>query len=298
MKRRILSGILLAAMLIACAVSCSDSKTPNNAETTAADTQDTETTAAETTVVNYKSANLPETKLDGYNFRIISQKTENVWWQLDTEEQTGEVFNDAIYERNNTIEEAFDVKITPVFSDSASAFQTNVKTAVSAGDDIFDVAFGPFNYTNPMALENMLIDLHTLDHFDFDAQWWDANFVDSFTLGGGNMYYAAGSISPIVDLRSYVMVFHKDLADSIGYEYPYEAVLDGKWTREYFSKYIKGVNADLNGVGELCLDLLPHGRHGRCCGDEPILDPSVTNSAGVGRSPHIDSCVRAVRAVT
>jgi len=257
MNKRIIALALLLCTALLTAVSCADNgggNLPDSSGTAVtSDTSASETTEAETEHVSYLSANLPATDFNGYEFRIQTPAASYEWWLLDVDEQNGEVFNDAIFKRNATIEEVYNVKIVNSLSDSTSKFSTDVKNAVASGDDIFDAIFGPMNYLNPLMLEEMLIDLYTVDYFDFDAQWWDQNFVDSFTLGG-KLFFASGSISPIVDLRSYVMVFSKTLADNISYEYPYQAVLDGKWTNEYFSKYIKGVNADLNGDGQMNYD--------------------------------------------
>jgi len=253
--KSLLSTLLLAAVLLSSAA-CAGTNNGNAPQTTAADAL-TETTAAETTAekINYLSANLPSEKLDGYEYRIIAPTASvgEAWWYLDVDEQTGEIYNDAVFERNATIEDAFDVVIKSVLSDNTTDFSNDVKNAVAAGDDLFDAAYGAMNTLNPIMLGEMLIDLHTVDHFNFDAQWWDGNFVDSFTIKD-KLFYASGSISPIVDLRSYIMVFNKDLAADIGYDSPYEYVLNGTWTNEYFAKYIKGVNSDLNGDGEMNYD--------------------------------------------
>jgi len=258
MNKRILALALLLSTSLLTAISCGngDAGTADNTasgDTTAADAA--ETTAAETERVSYLSANLPEEDLGGYEFRFQQPKPiyDNAWWYIDSEGQNGEILNDAIYDRNATIEEAFNVKITVNYSKDEAGFLTDVQNAVSSGDDLFDAAFGPLNRVNTLFLNEMLIDLNTVDHFDFDAQWWDQGFVDSFTVKD-KLYFASGNISTIMDLRAYAMVFNKDLADKLNYEYPYEAVRAGKWTRDYFLGYVKGVNADLNGDGQMDYD--------------------------------------------
>ena len=252
--KRIISLALLLSTVILSAVSCGGGDTGTaNADTTAAGgDQAVETTAAETTVINYKSANLPEKNYEGYNIRFRQPKPsyDNAWWYIDTETENGEVLNDAIYKRNATIEEAFNVKITVDYSADNATFTTDVQNSVSAGDDLCDVAFGPLDQVNKLFVADMLIDFNTVDNINFSQPWWDQGFVDSFTIND-KIFFGSGDISSVMDLRTYAMVFNKDLADKLGYEYPYEAVRNNKWTREYFLGYVKGVNSDVNGDGQM-----------------------------------------------
>ena len=254
MKKRITSLALLLASLIITTASCGGADTGSNQAdtTTAGGDQAVETTIAETERISYKSANLPDTDLGGYNLRFRQPKPtyDTAWWLMDTEAENGEVLNDAVFERNAAIEDAFNVKISVSYSESTSAFTTDIKNAVSAGDDLCDVAFGPLDQTNNLFVADMLIDLNTVDHFNFEQQWWDQGFVESFTIND-KLFFGSGDISSIMDLRTYAMVFNKDLADTLGYEYPYEAVRENKWTREYFLSYVKGVTSDVNGDGQM-----------------------------------------------
>jgi len=257
MNKRITSLALLLASLIITTASCGGADTGSNqADTTAAGgDQAAETTAAETERISYKSANLPEKDFEGYNIRFRTPKPsyDNAWWYIDTETENGEILNDAIYERNATIEDAFNVEITCAYSDTTDKYRDDLKNAISAGDDLCDIAFGPLDRTNPLFLADMLIDLNTVDHINFEQPWWDQGFVESFTINN-KLFFGSGDISSVMDLRTYAMVFNKDLADKLGYDYPYEAVRDNKWTREYFLSYVKGVNSDVNGDGQMNYD--------------------------------------------
>ncbi|MCL2815062.1 MAG: hypothetical protein FWD23_10730, partial [Oscillospiraceae bacterium] len=67
--------------------------------------------------------------------------------EVFSETETGDTINDAIYDRNRTVEDRLNIKITPVGIvdaswDRAFDFFNHIRRAVSAGDDEFDVILG------------------------------------------------------------------------------------------------------------------------------------------------------------
>ena len=115
MKKRLLSLLLLVSML-ASTVSCSGGteETPaSSGETPSAVTEETvaedaETEAEETEPEVPLTDGLPEKNMDGYTFNILNYKAENLSWantRIFAEEMNGEAVNDAMFERESTIEE-------------------------------------------------------------------------------------------------------------------------------------------------------------------------------------------------
>ena len=249
--KRIISLALLLATVILSAASCGSGTSSGSSDTTAAaDTTAAETTAAETTVIDYKSANLPEKKFDGYKFRFVmsDQSSQYAWYHLD-QEQNGDILSDAIYERNTKIEETFGVDIVEILYENASC-NNNIKNVILAGDDAFDVIFERMAWQNGYVQNDLLIDLYTVDYLDLSAQWWDQAIVRDVTLND-HIYFVGGVISPHIDMRSYALVFNKDMVKKLGLDSPYQMVRDGQWTFENFKTYATGVNSDLNGDGKM-----------------------------------------------
>jgi len=247
---------LLLAMLVMSAVSCGSGDSGSGAADTTAsgETTPAETTPAETEPpISYKSANLPEKKYDGYKFRSVmtDQSKDYAWYHLDAE-QNGDILNDAIYERNATIEEAFDVEISEILYENASC-NNNIKNVILAGDDAFDIIFASMVWNHGYVQNDLIIDLNTVDYIDLKQQWWDQAVIRDLELND-HVYYVTGDISPNVDMRSYAMVFNKDMVEELKLDDPYQMVRDGKWVFETFKKYVTGVNADINGDGKMDYD--------------------------------------------
>lgn len=60
------------------------------------------------------------------------------------------------------------------------------------------------------------------------------------------LYVLSGDISYLLLGHTDSMVFNKGLCDDLGLDYPYEAVVNNKWTFEVFSEMVKQSNSDIN----------------------------------------------------
>ena len=129
---------LLLALLTASSVGCGESADTNETtdNTTAASTSDETTSDA---------PELPDEDYEGYNFRILTRiegwgiyNNEN----LVVEEENGEILNDAIYTRNRTVEERFNINLTQITTTNDIA--NEIKTTVMAGDDAYDLTVSTY----------------------------------------------------------------------------------------------------------------------------------------------------------
>ena len=133
MKKQI-SLILLAAVL-ASAFACEGRQNDVTDETTAG-----ETTSEVTTEL---TDGLPDKNMEGFTFNIHHSTQASMSWvnlELDAEAENGEYLNDAIYKRNQYIEERFkcNLNITEApWDDNA----VNFRSIVMAGDNPYDIFF-------------------------------------------------------------------------------------------------------------------------------------------------------------
>ena len=100
------SALSAAAMLlIASLAACGESESSNPAVTTAPSGEEAVTEAEETlSDIEMRALladNLPEADYGGYNFRIVTEADQEQF--LVVEEATGDVINDAVYERNQRV---------------------------------------------------------------------------------------------------------------------------------------------------------------------------------------------------
>ena len=128
MKKRICILFVIAALLTACG-NGETAETEKTADT--AGGTDTETAAETLSEKEQLLAALPTGDYGGYDFMMLNNESNFAYTQMGAEELTGEGINDAIYNRNLSIGERFNVKIVGDMDASAAGKLTSM---VKAGD--------------------------------------------------------------------------------------------------------------------------------------------------------------------
>jgi hypothetical protein len=170
---------------------------------------------------------------------------------------TGEVLDDAIYTRNLTVEEKFNISIKEEAIDIGS-IQAQLRKVILAGDDLYDAAYCPAFSGTPIGsliTENLFVDLNTVPTFNFDNEWWNQTVLREALIGKSNkLYYASCDIN-IMDLQVVSSVFfNQDMMINLGLDLPYDTVKAGKWTFDEFARYIKAA-ANLNSAESYAWDI-------------------------------------------
>ncbi len=244
--KKALTLILIASMLLS-AMSCGSEGTPDT--TTAAGGNTTEP-ATETT--SYLDT-FKDKKFDGQTFSIITQH-QTSQPTIPPEDQTGEVVDDALYNRDRNVEERLGIEIEYQVYENRNQLANDLRTLISAGEDTYDMVITSMaDGLNTLAPEGMLLDLNTLPGVTLDADWWSNSCHKNLTFNG-KQYITSGPISLAYYYSPCVIAFNQRLCDE--YQIPdlYETVLDGKWTIDKFGEITKNVAQDLNSDGNMTAD--------------------------------------------
>ena len=238
---------LLAIVMIAFAVlSCNNSENPPNITATdeaATDEPDTNSEAAVVELID----GLGEWDFDGYEFKNISRGSGMF---ADYEEETGEVLNDAIYNRNKRIEERFNITFVETVMPS-SDMATSMRRSLMAHDGAYDtmVIRSPDSY--PLAQEGYLRPFTDLPHLDFSKPYWDEWLTSQYSITN-KIFFAAGAYD-LNMFRASALLFNKLLAQNLGAEDLYALVTNGKWTFDKFEEMGKLAANDLDGDGVMTI---------------------------------------------
>jgi len=231
--------------------SCGGSDTGNTADTTAANN---ETTTAETTAAEEKEPSaydyIKETDYDGYEFRIIAPFNQTRFFPntLAPEEATGEIIYDSALERNQIVEEFFNIKISAFSGETTGGTTSAATQSILAGDDEFDIIVNALVQLGNMASQKLLLDAKTLDKLHLDMPWYMQGINDNLTILG-QMPIVASSFECSIISSTYAIFFNQDLASKYSIPSLYEVALDGLWTHDTMMKYMQDINTDLNGDG-------------------------------------------------
>lgn len=249
MKRKNWIWLVLFAVLLSGCSQTTDQKTgKETGEDTSALTE-TETEAATETEI---SDDLPDVKFGGSDFRIYTRECcEGAHVNgLYIEDLTGDVVNDAVYTRNLTVEERFDVKIVaPITGIDGDC--TALNTAVTAGDDICEVADWHYKHLGDSAAKGYFIDMNSIGVLGMEKPWWYQNVNDAYSVGG-HYYIMVGMYDTDNFLDNICMYFNKNLLEvTFPEEDLYAAVKEGTWTADKFMTLAAKSAVDLDGDGAM-----------------------------------------------
>ncbi len=247
MKRRLLSAALLAVLLLS-AVSCGDAGTTTVDSGNSSVVTGTETEAV--TEIPKLPDSVQQIDMNGFELKIKHWTQDALSWTktiLEIEEQDGDLLNDAVYERNRTIEELFNCKM--VVDEVPGIYAADVQTEVMAGDSNYDIWY-KYDIWVLDALQ-YLMPWENLENVDLTQQWWNPMATEVFNLAGDH-YAAAGNFSISVLSRASGFTFNKEIYNGLGMEKSlYDIVLDNEWTVDKMYEICVAAQKDLDGDGQI-----------------------------------------------
>ncbi len=250
MKKQITSILLIAATTLA-SVACGGGSATST-ETTA---PSGETTAEVTTSA---PEYVPEAKdFKGYEFKMLIPKEGQGLEYFESDEATGDVVNDAVFEMQENVKELYNITFnnTPhgTYWADKDALMNLIRNSVLADDDAFDVAFPAYYYGQQLVLEGNFIDMNTLDGLHLDEDWWVSGYNDQAQFDG-KLYGAVGDYG-LTDLNAQMVIYYnKRMYEELKYENIYDLVRDGKWTLDKLIELSTAVGKDLNGDGTVGME--------------------------------------------
>lgn len=254
MFKRSLALLLALAMLLPMAIACGKTEEPA-ATTTAATTVATEATAAateETTTEGYNvKDNLPEDlKFTGKTISVISRGRDWCKDEVSVENLTGDVINDAIYNRNAAVEDRLGVKIVNYLTTGTDNYEITetIRKQVQAGTDEFNLFANSVYATIMYTADNLFQDMSDLTYLDLEQPYWSQGFNEAASIGEAQ-YFATGAICLSLYRFIFVTFFNKNIFDENQIPYLYDVVNDGKWTLDYQRQISQNIYTDLNGDG-------------------------------------------------
>lgn len=249
-----ISLIFAVLLLTGAMVSCGGGDSVTPADTTAAESEQ----PVETAEVFDPFENLPEKDYEGYDFHILIRNNPRWIEDMYVEKATGDIVDDAIFERNSLISEKFNISITYQPSSHDNSETDAVKT-ILAGDDAYSLVMAhgraAFSYAN----QGLVLDWNTdLPYVNLDNPWWDQDARQSLSINH-QLYVMIGDLSYCSMGAANLMLFNKQMFMDLDLEFPYQLVKDGKWTYETWESMAKMAASDLNGDGTINKD---HDRFG------------------------------------
>ena len=249
--KRLISMLLLAAFLAVPFASCAkpaegESETSGGIAANPAG-EETETEPAETVDPRLNvSDDLPDERYEGQSFRIASEERSR--FELTAEELTGDIANDAVYNRNLAVSERFGVTLEAVTVPDAT--NAAVKT-VSAGTRDYEIV-SLINYQSGGAIvKNAFHNWYEVPLVDLGKPWWSSLIVQNSTING-KAFTVTGDLAVTALTYTFGMFFNQKVCADWGYpvESLHTMVYEDEWTVDRFTALVDAIYTDNNGNGE------------------------------------------------
>ncbi len=236
-KQLIALALLAAIGLSSCGGGTGSDETTASSDTTTAASVETE-----------KGLAFEKEDNGGKTFTILT--TTHAEYEYIAEEQTGEVVNDAVYERNRSVEDLLGISLEFVVENGhwadRNSFNALIKNSVMAGDGAYDLVNGVTVCVLPAAADGIFTNALELENVDFTNPWWVQGMDENLAIGGKLFgFIGDASLSLYKDLS--VMYFNKGLLESYQLENPYELVRSNEWTIDKLFEMASIAASDLDG---------------------------------------------------
>ena len=260
--KKIISLILVLFMASALFISCGDDS-PDSADNNRGDNnagigvEDNNQDNEEETARERLQPDLPEMDFGGYTFTFYAHQISypGDWVgdadprELVAEEETADPINDAVYRRNMTIKDRYNIEIEMITSSNDLGL---IRRAVGAGDSTYDAAVIFNNNVGSVATNNLLVNIENLPFIDLNKPWWDPA-VNSLSIANQN-FLMAGDLLILDNEATNALLFNKDMMANFGLDLPYQSVKDGTWTMDALNEIIRDTAADLDGSGVMTVN--------------------------------------------
>ncbi len=160
---------------------------------------------------------------------------------------TGDLLNDAIYERNITVSNDFDIEFQ-YYTNTYERINNDLRLQVTGGLDEFDVYESHLSSFSACVQSGYCYNMSNVETLDLSAAWWDQACVENLSVND-KTYMITGDIDPKTLLTASCIVVNKKLLQDqkMNVNDLYEQAHNGGWTLDSLYEYNKDVTLDMNG---------------------------------------------------
>lgn len=195
-------------------------------------------------------SNLPKKNFGGAEVTFLVEGDYQLSYasvEIIPNEASDSSLQDAIKERNDLVEEAFNVTIKEFRTETHGEMVNRIRTGATAGTSEYDIVMPYMADAAMLAQEGLLYDLRLLENIHLEESYYDQGSVRDLSIAGKN-YFVTGDVSLLTWDVTHVLEFNKDMIKENGLEDPYELVENGKWTIDKLWEMARVVTEDTDGT--------------------------------------------------
>lgn len=140
-----------------------------------------ETTISDAIREKYKDADYggQSFRLAGYSpgeffYFVVGSEVNEIWY----EGMTGDLYTDAVYQRNSLTEDLLNIRIEPQYTStgvSYDAVSKLIEACVVSGDASVEAGYGSLAYNITSAGRGNMHNFYLIDNIDLNSPWFDQN---------------------------------------------------------------------------------------------------------------------------
>ncbi len=183
----------------------------------------------------YKNRELSIAYRDGYDYE----------WAY-VEEEAGSVINDAIFDRNASVEDRYGIILSLLPIENTYDFFIPIDNAILAGDGTYQLVAAYRYRLAPQTVTGNYLDFYKMPSIDLDGEWWDRGFTDAASYNG-HSYVLSGSLSLSHMYTASCIYFNQDMINARldgGSAEIFNKVWNNAWTLSAFYEYVQQFTTD------------------------------------------------------
>ena len=163
--------------------------------------------------------------------------------EVAPEELNDEPVNDAFFQRNAKIKEAFGINIVCDYVGDQAEGVDMVRLSCQSGLDEYQAAVFALISISALGVEGLLYDVSTIPngYIQYNEEWWDQTAIRDMTINN-KIFFLLGDAIVLDDLATWAIYFNKGLVQSYGLENPYDLVREKSWTIDKMHEMAKRVH--------------------------------------------------------
>ncbi len=232
MQKRLISVLILGAMVLSCSACDDNSSDPVRVTDEAAVTEEL-------------PAGIEKCDYGNEPFNIIAPEWGLYTQYFFSDGEQSDAMDKAAYTRELLTEEHLGIDITYEYYGKIEKILAEMTQLVMSGDDTFQLALTHcISCVSALVTEEYFYDFNDFEYVNLEADWWNSSIIENLAVKGKNFYAVSDFMLPDPNC----IVFNKEFIDIYKLENPYELVRDGEWTLDKMMEMMSAVTED-NGNG-------------------------------------------------
>lgn len=196
---------------------------------------------------------LPEADFDAKDFRIGMIEGYQIEFYTMLEDESDPI-DYALYQRNKTVEDRFNVTITPVYTGGTgyTGHVDIILNSIMSDTDEYDLTSTYTFASGNLVMSGALRDWASQKYTNLDASYWVGSINDNFSIED-HIYTAVGDTNVTSIIYTYGILMNRTLGNKLKVangtnitDDVFATIRDEEWTIDYFNNVVAGVYQDID----------------------------------------------------